>query len=243
MRLKHGAARQGVIGAMVKPGEPRYTRPNSTDKARSMSDARDDLPQLYLITPPELVIATFPDLLAACLDSTPVACVRLALSTKDQDLISRSADALREITHARDVALVIENHALLVERLGLDGVHLTDGSRSVRKMRKDLGEDAIVGTFCGNSRHDGMTAGELGADYISFGPVGSTGLGLGQQAEQELFIWWSEMIEVPCVAEGALDDVLIRSLAPHTDFFGLGDELWQDVDPVAKLKALYAAFG
>ncbi len=114
-------------------------------------------PQLYLISPPAFDLDTWPGLLAACLDAVPVACVRLALAGRDEDRIARAADALRELTHARDVALVIESHAALVERLGLDGVHLTDAARSVRKLRKDLGEDAIIGAFCGNSRHDGMT--------------------------------------------------------------------------------------
>lgn len=195
-------------------------------------------PQLYLISPPAFDLDTWPGLLAACLDAVPVACVRLALAGRDEDRIARAADALRDITHARDVALVIESHAALVERLGLDGVHLTDGARSVRKMRKDLGEDAIVGAFCGNSRHDGMTAGELGADYVSFGPVGDTALGTTPRAEEDLFVWWSEMIEVPVVAEGALDAALIRRLARHADFFGIGEEIWQSPDPARALVAL-----
>ena len=78
---------------------------------------------------------------------------------------------MRGVTDARDIALVIADHTLLAERIGLDGVHLTDAARSVRHARKTLGEDAIVGSFCGGSRHDGMAAGEAGADYISFGPV------------------------------------------------------------------------
>ena len=172
-----------------------------------------------------------------------LSCLRLSLATRDEDKIARAADALREVTHARDIAIVIDTHMLLVERLGLDGVHLTDGSRSVRKMRKDLGEDAIIGAFCGTSRHDGMTAGELGADYISFGPVGLTPLGNGEQAEHELFQWWSEMIEVPVVAEGALNEDLIRALTPHTDFFGIGDEIWGQDDAAAMLTALHKAMG
>ena len=140
-----------------------------------MTDA-NDLPQIYLVTPSELELSSFCDQLAACLDAVPVACVRLSLATRDEDRIGRAADAIREVTHARDVALVIDSHVLLVERFGLDGVHLTDAARSVRKVRKDLGPDAIIGAFCGDSRHDGMTAGELGADYVSFGPVGPPGL-------------------------------------------------------------------
>ncbi|WP_296427852.1 thiamine phosphate synthase [Yoonia sp.] len=205
-----------------------------------MTDAQD-LPQLYLITPTEFDLSSYPDQLAACLDSTDVACVRLSLAGKDETRIAKAADALREVTHARDVALVIESHILLVERHGLDGVHLLDGARSVKMVRKDLGADAIIGSYCGNSRHDGITAGELGADYVSFGPVGTTPLGDGRLAAFELFEWWSMMIEVPVVAEGALDAALIRQLTPHTDFFGIGAEIWGTDDPVAALAALRAA--
>ncbi|KGB82234.1 MAG: thiamine phosphate synthase [Confluentimicrobium sp.] len=200
-------------------------------------------PQIYLITPPDFELSGFPDRLARVLDAHPVACVRLALASKDEDRVARAADALREITHARDIALTIETHVQLVERLGLDGVHLTDGARSVRKTRKELGADAIVGAFCGTSRHDGMTAGEAGADYISFGPVGDSALGDGTRAETELFTWWSEMIEVPVVAEGAITAETMARLAPVTDFFGIGDEIWRSDDPAAALAALIAAMG
>ncbi|NNK17416.1 MAG: thiamine phosphate synthase, partial [Sulfitobacter sp.] len=188
-------------------------------------------PQIYLITPPEIELSSFSKDLAAVLDAHEVACVRLALATKDEDRLSRAGDALREITHARDVALVISDHLILAERLGLDGVHLSDAARTVRHARKELGEDAIVGCFCGTSRHDGMTAGEAGADYVSFGPVQAGALGDGSFAELDLFQWWSEVIEVPIVAEGALDENMIRTLAPFTDFFGIGEEIWAKDDP------------
>jgi thiamine-phosphate pyrophosphorylase len=86
-----------------------------------------------------------------------------------------------------------------------------------------------------------MTAGELGADYVSFGPVGESALGTGQQAEEELFTWWSEMIEVPVVAEGGLDEAIVRKLAQHADFFGIGEEIWRQDDPAAALRKLRAA--
>lgn len=204
--------------------------------------AETEQPQIYLITPPEIELSQFPDLLASVLDSTDIACVRLALSTRDEDRISRAADVVRETCHARDVAIVIAEHLVLAERLGLDGVHLTDGSHLMRKTRKDLGDDAIIGAFCAASRHDGMTACEMGADYVSFGPVGPTPLGDGTMAEHDLFKWWSEVIEVPVVAEGALDVDIIRKLSPVTDFFGIGNEIWDDENPSAKLTELRAAF-
>lgn len=192
-------------------------------------------PQIYLITPAQIDLDTFATTLARCLDRQPVACVRLSLSTRDESILARSADALREVTHARDVALVMSEHLMMVRQLGLDGVHLLDAARTVRHARKELGEDAIVGSFCAASRHDGMAAGESGADYISFGPVQAGALGDGSFAEPDLFKWWSEVIEVPVVAEGSLDATTITALAPYTDFFGVGDEIWDTSDPAAAL--------
>lgn len=198
-------------------------------------------PQIYLITPPEFELEIFPDRLTHVLDAHEVACVRLSLATRDEGRIARAADACREVTHARDIALVIDSHVLMVKRLGLDGVHLLDGSRGVRAARKELGEEAIVGTFCGTSRHDGMSAGEAGADYVSFGPIGSTGLGDGSHADREIFEWWSEVIEVPIVAEGALGEAEVASFAPVSDFLAFGEEIWREDDAAAALGRLIAA--
>ncbi|MEO0773415.1 MAG: thiamine phosphate synthase [Pseudomonadota bacterium] len=206
-----------------------------------MEDA--DTPQIYLITPPEIELSRFPAQLDAVLAAHDVACVRLALSTHDEGELSRAADACREVTHARDVALVIETHFVLADRLGLDGVHLLDGARQVRAARKALGPDAIVGAFCGTSRHDGISAGEAGADYISFGPAGVSALGDGSRAEVDLFAWWTEMIEVPVVAEGALDVNCVAELSAVTDFFGIGSEIWNTDDAAGALGQLKAAMG
>lgn len=195
-------------------------------------------PQLYLITPVGAVASTVGPLLADVMDRFPVACLRIPGAGSEDDL-GRLADLAREIAHARDVAVVIENHVQLALRHGLDGVHLTDAARTVRYARKELGADAIVGAFCGTSRHDGMNAAEAGADYVSFGPCGQTALGHGNHAELDLFQWWSDMIEVPVVAEGALTPGLIGQLAPVSDFIALGPEIWSEPDPVEALAHLW----
>lgn len=205
--------------------------------------AQQDRPQITLITPPALDIEAFPDQLATVMDAVEIACLRLSLATRDEDAIGRAADACRLVAHARDVAIVIENHALFVERHGLDGIHLTDGARSVRALRKDLGADAILGAFCGTTRHEGMNAGEAGADYVAFGPVGETALGKGERAAFDLFEWWSAMIEVPVIAEGALTRELVEKFGPVTDFFAIGPEIWAAEDPAAALRTLIAPLG
>ena len=49
------------------------------------------------------------------------------------------------------------------------------------------------------------------------------------------------MIEVPVVAEGALDLHTIRTLSPVSDFFGIGEEIWSTTDPAGTLGGFIAA--
>ncbi len=188
--------------------------------------SEDQVARLYLITPPVLDPVTFSETLARMLDGFEIACARLTLATSSEDELARAADILREVCHARDVPLVVTDHFRLAARLGLDGVHLSDGARQVRAARKALGKEAIVGAYSHVSRHDGMTAGEADADYVSFGPLTLSGLGDGETAPLELFQWWSDLIEVPVVAEGGLTPAITRELRGIADFVALGDELW-----------------
>lgn len=197
-----------------------------------------DGPQLYLMTPAGAQASALGPMLAEVMDRFPTACLRIRAGAEEDEL-GRLADLSREIAHARDVAVVIDDHVKLAQRHGLDGVHLTDGARSIRYARKELGEDAVVGAFCGYSRHEGMTAAEHGADYVSFGPVGESALYKGEPAQLDLFQWWSEMIEVPVVAEGAITRALLAELSPVADFVAIGPEIWSEDDPQEALARLW----
>lgn len=197
-----------------------------------------DAPQLYLMTPAGAQASALGPMLAEVMDRFAPACLRIR-GGAEEDELGRLADLAREIAHARDVAVVIDDHIKLAQRHGLDGVHLTDGARSVRYARKELGEDAIVGAFCGSSRHEGMSAGESGADYVAFGPVSESALYRGEPAPLDLFQWWSETIEVPVVAEGAITRDLIAQLSPIADFIALGPEIWTQDDPLDALSRLW----
>lgn len=203
--------------------------------------SQTDSAQIYLTTPKSFDLADFAPQLAEVLDAVPVVCVRISLSTTEERALSQAADTLREICHARDVAIVIDDHYRMVKTHGLDGVHLTSSSRHVREARDELGNDAIVGAYCGNSKHAGMTAAEIGTDYVSFGPIGQSALGDGSVADAELFQWWSEMIEVPVVAEGYASAQAVAFVKDHIDFLTVGEEIWSaEGGPVAALQDVIA---
>ena len=207
--------------------------------------ANQNRPQLYLQTPLRLDLETFPAVLNAVLDGAEIACLRLTTAASTPEQIRHNADILRDIAHGRDISLVIDSHYRLVQPLGLDGVHLLDGAKQIREARKVLGKEGIIGAYCGSSRHVGMSAAEMTADYVAFGPiVADPLLGDGLKAELDLFQWWSDMIEVPVVAEGGLSLESLVELARCTDFICLGDEIWNHDDgAAAAIKAFSARLG
>ena len=203
--------------------------------------------RLYLVTPESMDPACFAPLLGRVLGTGAVACVRLDLGAAPEEEWRAAADHLLPVCHEADVALVVAEHWRLVQPLGLDGVHLGgagSGRTPVREVRKALGADRIVGGFAGASRHRGMTLAEAGADYVAFGPVGETGLlGDDARAGDDLFAWWSEMIETPCVAEGGVSEADAARLAPVADFVVPDRRIWGEPDPGAAIAAFATALG
>jgi len=55
-------------------------------------------------------------------------------------------------------------------------------------------------------------------------------------AEFETFEWWSEMVEIPVIAEGNINHDLATQLAPVIDFLALGQEIWKNDNPEIELK-------
>lgn len=184
-------------------------------------------PRLYLVTPPQFEPASFAKALDEALSAGDVACVRLRLPGASQDELRHAVDALRPVCHRREAALLISEFFRLARECGLDGVHFEDGASAQREARELLGADAVIGVGCGASRDRGMSAGERGADYVSFGPVAvDESLRTGETAGAELFEWWQSMIELPVVAEGGMTPALAEDLCGAADFIAACRSVW-----------------
>lgn len=200
--------------------------------------------RLYLVTPPALEPAAFAPLLAEALDAGDVACVQLRLKDCSEDDIRRACDVLRPIAQEREVAFILNDHPRLAREAGCDGVHVGQTDTPYRDARKILGTDAIVGVTCHDSRHLAMIAGEEGADYVAFGAFFPTSTKTAEsKAEPELLSWWSELMEVPCVAIGG---ITAENCAPlvtaGADFLAVVNAVWgHPQGPGAGVRALNAA--
>ena len=71
-------------------------------------------------------------------------------------------------------ALLLDGHVELVARAGADGAHLGNLA-ALEDALPSLKPDRIAGVGGLATRHDSMTAGELGADYVLFGEPDGNG--------------------------------------------------------------------
>lgn len=199
--------------------------------------------RLYLITPPAIDLASFPDRLAAALDAGDVAAVQLRLKDVDERAIVKAIDTLRPIVQSRDVAFLLNDRPDLAVEHGCDGAHVGQDDMAASKARAVLG-DLTLGVSCQNSRDLAFEAGEAGADYVAFGAFfPTTTKAATARCEPDILQWWSELMELPCVAIGGIDAGNCAPLVQAgADFLAVVSAVWSDPDgPAAGTQRMNAA--
>lgn len=184
-------------------------------------------PRLYLATPevddPQNLLARLPRLLAGA----DIAAVLVRLKPADPRSLISWIKALAPAIQDAGAALLIEGHVELVARAGADGAHLT-GIAALEDALPTLKPDRIAGVGGLGTRHDSMTAGELGADYVLFGEPDPSGRRPSIEAICERLQWWDELFEPPCVGFAASCEEAGDFAAAGADFVLVGDFIWAD---------------
>lgn len=201
--------------------------------------------ELYLITPPKIDLAGFSNELAEALDAGPVACLQLRLKDVEDDEIRRATETLLPICHERGVPLLMNDRPDLGAETGCDGVHVGQEDTPYDEARRIMGNDAMIGVTCHDSRHLAIEAGEKGADYVAFGAFFATSTKAAKStADPEILKWWSSTTEVPCVAIGG---ITVENCAPlieaGADFLAVVSAIWDHAQgPGSAVKAFNAIF-
>src|ERR1700738_1498824 len=185
------------------------------------------VPRLYLATPvvddPSPLLASLPGLLAGA----DVAAVLLRLKPTDQRTMISRVKALAPAIQGSGAALLLDGHVELVARAGADGAHLT-GIAAMEEALPSLKPDRIAGVGGLTTRHDSMSAGEAGADYVLFGEPDAKGRRPSSDAIAERLQWWAELFEPPCGGFAASVEEAREFAAVGADFVLVGDFIWAD---------------
>ena len=189
-------------------------------------------PRLYLATrvvdDPEPLATSLPGLLTVA----DIAAVLVRLRAAEPRGMIARVKALAPAIQNAGAALLLDGELLdgqfeLVARAGADGAHLT-GIKALEEALPGLKPDRIAG--CGGlaTRHDSMSAGELGADYVLFGEPDAQGKRPSPDAVAERLQWWAELFEPPCIGYAATREEAYEFALAGADFVLVGDLVWAD---------------
>jgi thiamine-phosphate pyrophosphorylase len=184
-------------------------------------------PRLYLATPvvddPAMQIAS----LAGLLGASDIAAVLLRLKPADQRGMISKIKAIAPVVQDGGAALLLEGMVELVARGGADGAHMT-GIAALKDALPSLKPDRIAGVGGLATRHDSMTAGELGADYVLFGEPDAEGKRPSTPAIAERLAWWAELFEPPCIGYAASREEVSGFVMAGADFVLVDNLVWAD---------------
>jgi thiamine-phosphate pyrophosphorylase len=198
--------------------------------------------RLYLLSPLLADAATFAPRLAAACATGGVAAVLLRFAAADERTLVNHVKTLAPAAQDKGAAAVIAasgdvDLAAVALRGGADGVHSGAGPGEVRALRERL-KDRIVGAGNIRSKHDAMTIGEMGVDYLMFGEPRADGSLPALEAVIERAAWWAEIFQTPCVAYAPRLDAVPDLAGTGAEFIALGEAVWTHPDgPAAAVAA------
>ena len=133
-----------------------------------------------------------------------------AVQLREKDLSSKElyemAYELRKLTARHNAKLFINDRVDVALAVDADGVHLGFNSLPLYRVRRIIGEKKLIGVSCHN-QVQAITAQEMGADFITFGPIFFTpskapyGDPVGVEKLGEV----TQLMEIPVFALGGIN--------------------------------------
>jgi len=115
------------------------------------------------------------------------------------------AGALKELCHAQNIPLIINDDIALAKHIGANGVHIGKEDGLLSHAREVLGHTAIIGVSCYDSVELALQAQQHSADYVAFGRFfSSDSKPLAAAAHISSLQQAKSCINVPIVAIGGI---------------------------------------
>lgn len=188
-------------------------------------------PRVCLVTPglaePQALAAA----VAAALSGGDVASLIIAVEGASAAALQRIAEVVAPVATQRGVAVLVAGEPNVALRAKADGVHVETGVADLRAAIAKLQPKGIVGAGGVTSRHDAMTLGEAGPDYVFFGRLDGDDAPAVHAHAVELAAWWAELFEIPAILmAGSTLDSLAEAAATGVEFVALRRAVWDHPD-------------
>lgn len=187
--------------------------------------------QLYLISPPQIGnLDEFLRTLDEIAQAGVVSSFQLRLKDIENRDIAKMGKPIFELLQGAGIACIMNDHAKLARDTHADGVHLGQEDGTLAEARGILGNSAIIGRTCHESRHLAMNAAEQGADYVAFGAFyDTTTKETPHRPDLETLSWWQDVMEIPCVAIGGIKaHNALPIIKAGADFIAVSSCVWNN---------------
>jgi len=202
-----------------------------TNDPSTQNRERLDALRLYLITDRTLLPE---DQFLAGIESAlkgGVRAIQLREKNLPEDELHTLARDVLKLTRQYNALLIINHRAELAHDIGADGVHLTESSPAVRKIRKEF-PDLLIGKSA-HSLQSALRAQHQKADFITFSPVYDTPSKqqYGPPQGLEKLKQVCAGLDIPVLALGGIDLSRISTVREQGAFgVGLIRGIWNSPD-------------
>jgi thiamine-phosphate pyrophosphorylase len=187
-------------------------------------------PRLFLVSPVLTGAEPFSAALAEACGADDVAAVLLRFAPADERSLVNAIKVLAPLAQEAGAAVMVElaeglDAAQISARGGADGMHAGNPS-DLSDLRGRLRDGRMLGAGLLRTKHDAMTAGEAGVDYVMFGEPRPDGYVPPLDETVDRAEWWAEIFETPCAAYAARLEDLPDLVRTGAEFVALGDAVW-----------------
>ena len=185
--------------------------------------------QIYLISPPQIELKDFSLKLEKALKTGLVPSFQLRLKNYSPLEIKKFSQEIKKICDDNNCLFLLNDFYEIALEVGASGVHVGIDDKKISQIRQNSPKNFIIGASCYDSKHLAIEAGERGADYISFGAFFATKTKISRgKPSVEILAWASEMLNLPIVAIGGINDQNCVDLVKNgADFLAVISYVWQ----------------
>lgn len=193
---------------------------------------------IYLISPPQFILDEFVKDVLDALGTGLVSAFQLRMKDIEKQEIYNIGKTLLSYCNNHGIQFILNDDVEMAKEIGADGVHIGSSDSDVKRARKILGENKLIGVSCYNDKDRAIDMASSGADYVSFGAFYETSTKKDvTKAEIATLEWWVRNSTVPCVAIGGINSENVGELVnAGADFIAVISYVWGN--PLGIVKAL-----
>ena len=185
---------------------------------------------IYLISPQKIKGNRFYSELDRVLKSNKVKYFQLRIKKISTLNLIKISKKIKKITKKNKVKLLINDNPFVAKAVNADGCHIGQKDMNLRKTRKILGKNKIIGVTCHNSIKLALKAKRYGANYIAFGSFfKSSTKKTDYKAKLATLRWSKKKISMPIVAIGGINSSNYKKILSNgADFIACSSYVWNN---------------